>query len=49
MNSSERGEWAEIRFVGRAAEQRFRVSKPWGNTLPYDLMVERDGRFTGCR
>jgi hypothetical protein len=26
MNSSERGEWAEIRFVGRAAEQRFRVS-----------------------
>jgi len=43
MNSSERGEWSEIRFVGRAAEQRFRVSKPWGNTAPYDLMVEREG------
>jgi len=42
-NSAERGEWAEIRFVARAAEQLFRVSKPWGNTAPYDLMVERDG------
>ena len=43
MNSAERGEWAEIRFLARAAEQRFRVSKPWGNTAPYDLMVEREG------
>jgi hypothetical protein len=42
-NKAEQGEWAEIRFVARAAEQRFRVSKPWGNTAPYDLMVERDG------
>jgi hypothetical protein len=42
-NSAERGEWAEIRFVARAVEQQFRVSKPWGNTAPYDLMVERDG------
>ena len=43
MNSSERGEWAEMRFLGRASEQRFRVSKPWGNTSPYDLMVEKEG------
>jgi hypothetical protein len=43
-NSTERGEWAEIRFVVRAVEQHFRVSKPWGNSAPYDLMVERDGR-----
>jgi hypothetical protein len=42
-NKAEQGEWAEIRFVARAAEQRFRVSKPWGNTAPYDLMVEWDG------
>ncbi|MFZ0817496.1 MAG: group I intron-associated PD-(D/E)XK endonuclease [Candidatus Sulfotelmatobacter sp.] len=46
-NQAEQGEWAEIRFVARAAEQRFRVSKPWGNTAPYDLMVERDGKI--CR
>ena len=43
MNSTERGEWAEIRFLARAAEQRFRVSKPWGNAAPYDLMVEKEG------
>ncbi len=56
MNNAERGEWAEIRFVARAAEQRFRVSKPWGNMSPYDLMVERDGvahrvqvKSTTCR
>lgn len=42
-NSAERGEWAEIRFVARAVEQGLRVSKPWGNSAPYDLMVERDG------
>ncbi|MGD1021809.1 MAG: group I intron-associated PD-(D/E)XK endonuclease [Candidatus Sulfotelmatobacter sp.] len=42
-NTAERGEWAEIRFLARAMEQRFRVSKPWGNSAPYDLMVERDG------
>ena len=42
-NSAERGEWAEIRFVARAVEQRLRVSKPWGNSAPYDLMVESDG------
>lgn len=42
-NSTVRGEWAEIRFVARAMEQQFRVSKPWGNSSPYDLMVERDG------
>jgi hypothetical protein len=55
-NTAEQGEWAEIRFVARAAEQRFRVSKPWGNTAPYDLMVEREGmiyrvqvKSTTCR
>ena len=30
MNSPERGEWAEIRFLARAAEQRFRVSSLGG-------------------
>jgi hypothetical protein len=42
-NAKERGEWAEIRFVARATEQRFRVSKPWGDSAPYDVMVEREG------
>jgi hypothetical protein len=43
-NAKERREWAEVRFLARAMEQRFRVAKLWGDSAPYDLMVERDGR-----
>src|SRR5580704_19786912 len=42
-NAKERGEWAEVRFLSRAMEQRFRVAKLWGESAPYDLMVEQDG------
>lgn len=41
----ERGEWAELRFMARAAEEGFRVSKPWGDSARYDFAVERNGRF----
>jgi hypothetical protein len=41
----ERGEWAEARFLARAAEEGFRVSKPWGDSARYDFAVEREGRF----
>lgn len=42
-NAKERGEWAEVRFLSRAMEQRFRVAKLWGESAPYDLMVEQHG------
>jgi hypothetical protein len=32
-----RGEWAELRFMTRATELGFRVTKPWGDSSPYDL------------
>jgi hypothetical protein len=41
----ERGEWAELRFMARAAEEGFRVSKPWGDSARYDFAVEENGRF----
>jgi len=41
----ERGEWAEARFLAKAAEQGFRVSKPWGDSARYDFALEREGRF----
>ena len=41
----ERGEWAEARFLAKATEQGFRVSKPWGESARYDFALERDGRF----
>jgi len=40
-----RGEWAELRFLERAAEQGLCVSKPWGETLSYDVVVEASGRL----
>ncbi len=46
MNSpKQRGEWAEARFLAKAAEEGFHVSKPWGDSGRYDFAVERDGRF----
>jgi len=41
--AKERGEWAEARFLARGVELGFRVGKLWGDSAPYDLIVERDG------
>jgi hypothetical protein len=43
-NSKLRGEWAELRFLTRAVEHGLMVSRPWGDSAPYDLMVEHNGR-----
>ena len=40
-----RGEWAELRFMARAAEHGFRVSKPFGDCASYDVTVEHHGQF----
>ncbi len=40
-----RGEWAELRFMARAAELGLRVTKPWGDNAPYDFAVEHNGHF----
>jgi hypothetical protein len=41
----QRGEWAELRFMSRAAEHGLRVSKPWGDSARYDFAVEHEGAF----
>ena len=41
-----RGEWAELRFMAAAAEHGLSATKPWGDALQYDFVVERAGRFT---
>ena len=43
-NSKLRGEWAELRFMTRAAEHGGMISKPWGDSARYDLMIEHNGR-----
>jgi hypothetical protein len=39
-----RGEWAELRFMAAAAERGLHATKPWGETLQYDFVIERGSR-----
>ena len=41
----ERGEWAELCFMARAAQEGLKVSKPYGDSASYDVGVEYNGRF----
>jgi hypothetical protein len=41
----ERGEWAELCFMARAADRGFNVSRPHGDSASYDVGVEQNGRF----
>jgi PD-(D/E)XK endonuclease len=44
-NFKQRGEWVELQFMARAARLRFAVSKPWGDTQPYDVGIEHGANF----
>jgi PD-(D/E)XK endonuclease len=39
----ERGEWVELQFMAAAASHGYRVLKPWGDSLEYDVAVEHSG------
>jgi PD-(D/E)XK nuclease superfamily protein len=41
----ERGEWAELCFMAKAAELGFKLSKPWGDSAAYDVAIEHAGHF----
>jgi len=41
----ERGEWVELQFMAAAAQRRFAVSKPWGDTKPYDVGIEHQANY----
>jgi len=41
----QRGEWAELRFMAKAMEHGYRLTRPWGGYLPYDVVVDLGGRF----
>ncbi len=40
---SERGAWVEMLFMAAASFKGYRVLKPWGEGLPYDVAVEGAG------
>jgi len=44
-----RGEWAEMVFMTRATEIGLPVSKPWGESRSYDLVVGRPRRFVAVQ
>jgi hypothetical protein len=44
-NCKQRGEWAELCFMARAAERELSVSRPHGDSASYDVGVEHNGRF----
>jgi PD-(D/E)XK endonuclease len=41
----ERGEWVELRFMAEAMYNRYKVSKPWGDSSAFDVGVESGRRI----
>ncbi len=46
MNRKERGELSELAFIYKATGLGFHVSKPYGDSSPYDFVVEHLGRLS---
>lgn len=44
-NFKQRGEWVELQFMARAAQRGFAISKPWGDTQPYDVGIAYGPNF----
>ena len=44
-NFKQRGEWVELEFMAQAAQRRFAVCKPWGETRAYDVGIEHGPNF----
>ena len=44
-NHKLRGEWAELRFMAKAAEYGLRVSRPISENTHYDVALEHHGQF----
>jgi PD-(D/E)XK nuclease superfamily protein len=48
-DKKQRGEWAEMKFMARAAEHGLPVSKPWGDSNSFDCVVGRPGKFVAVQ
>jgi hypothetical protein len=44
-NHKKRGQWAELRFMAKAAELGFQIAEPRGDTAQYDVVLDLGGRF----
>ena len=41
----ERGEWVEARFMADAMRHGYKVLKPWGDSLPFDIALHFGSRI----
>ena len=44
-NYKKRGAWVELLFMTQASKRGFSVSKPWGDSELYDVVLELEGSF----
>lgn len=44
-DAKRRGEWAELRFMAAAIAHGLRINKVWGESAPYDLVVDGNARL----
>jgi len=48
-NHKKRGEWAELRFMAKAAEHGFNLAKPLGDAAQYDVILDLNGHFVSVQ
>jgi hypothetical protein len=49
FNRKRRGEWAEVCFMAAALERGFTVAKPYGESNPYDFILDNGRRFVSVQ
>jgi len=48
-NHKKRGQWAELRFMAKAIEHGYQISKPIGDTAQYDVVLQVGGHFVSVQ
>src|SRR3954466_224392 len=46
MLAKEKGEWAEVCFAGEILRRRWRIARPYGDSAPYDCIVDAGGQLS---
>jgi len=46
LAAKEKGEWAEVCFAGEILRRRWRIARPYGDSGPYDCIVDAGGQLS---
>ena len=44
--AKQKGEWAEVCFAAEVLRRGWRIARPYGDSAPYDCVVDADGRLS---